>query len=111
MDISSLVATTAISSLISAIIGAVIGALVSKIRVVKKASNDAKESSRKMMEMQEQQLMMVCRLTIYDSHFSIDEKLEAYKIYSAHGWNHQTKTYMDSLVGMDVDEYLVRHPV
>ena len=111
MDLLPLIETTAISSMISALIGAIIGALVAKIRVVKKASNDAKESSRKMMEMQEQQLMMVCRLTIYDTHFSVDEKLEAYKIYSEHGWNHQTKTYMDSQVGMDVDEYLVRHPL
>ena len=111
MDIAALVATTAISSIISAVVGAIIGALVAKIRVVKKASNDAKESSQKMMKMQEESLLMVCRLAIYDSHFSIDEKLDAYQIYKANGGNHQTKTYMDSLVGMDVDEYLNRHPI
>jgi hypothetical protein len=41
----------------------------------------------------------------------VDEKLSAYKVYSSHGWNHQTKKYMDDLVGEDVDGYIERHGV
>lgn len=91
-----------ISSLVSAIVGALVGAVVSRIKTAK----DRDERSRTESE---QTLMLTCRMAIYDEHFSVDEKLEAYEIYSGHGWNHQTKTYMDGLVGGDVDEYLEKH--
>ena len=52
---------------------------------------------------------MTCRLAIYDEHFSVDEKLDAYTIYRNNGGNHQTKTYMDDLVGSDVDDYIEKH--
>jgi hypothetical protein len=59
--------------------------------------------------MQEFTLLTVCRLAIYDDHFSIDEKVDAYRTYRAHGGNHQTKKYMDNLLGEDADAYLARH--
>jgi len=48
-------------------------------------------------------------MAVYDEHFNIDEKVEAYGIYRDMGGNHQTKTYMDGLVGCDIDEYIERH--
>lgn len=57
------------------------------------------------------QAMTTYRIAIYDSHFSIDEKLEAYSKYKALGGNHKTKLYMDTLINEDVDEYLSRHPI
>ena len=91
--------TTIITALISSIVGALVGAIVSK---VKEASD--------MREMQRQNLTMTCRMAIYDEHFTIDEKLDAYVIYrdTCHG-NHTTKTYLDGLVGCDVDEYIDKH--
>jgi len=91
-----------ITSAISAIIGAVVGAVVAKLKT---ASKDAQESR----EMQRETLLMTCRMAVYDEHFSVDEKLEAYTIYRKLGGNHQTKKYMDELVGSDVDEYLEKH--
>ena len=53
--------------------------------------------------------IMVCRLAIYDEHFSTDEKVDAYRIYRAKGGNNRTKRYMDELLGEDADAYLERH--
>lgn len=94
---------TIISALLSAIVGALVGALVSKIKTTTKDAQD-------MREMQRQNLTMTCRMAIYDEHFSVDEKLDAYVIYrdTCHG-NHQTKRFMDTLVGCDVDEYIEKH--
>ena len=82
---------------------AIVGALVAK---VKTATKDAAD----MREMQLMNLKMTSRMAIYDEHFSVDEKLDAYVVYrdKCKG-NHQTKTYMDDLVGCDVDEYLTKH--
>lgn len=93
------IVTTIITAVISSSVGALVGAIVSKI----KAAAD-------MREMQRLTLMMTCRVAIYDEHFSVDEKLDAYVIYrdTCKG-NHQTKQYMDELVGCDVDEYLAKH--
>jgi len=92
-----------ITALISSIVGALVGALVSKIKTT---TQDAQE----MREMQRQNLTMTCRMAIYDDHFSVDEKLDAYVIYrdTCKG-NHQTKRYMDKLVGCDVDDYIEKH--
>ena len=57
------------------------------------------------------QAMTTYRIAIYDSHFSVDEKLEAYSKYKALGGNHKTKAYMDELIGEDVDGYLDKHPI
>ena len=101
--------TTAITALISSLIGALVGALVSKLKTAKNAVNDAKHERAELKSIMEKNIVMTCRMAIYDEHFSVDEKLDAYTIYREYGGNHNTKTYMDSLVGCDVDEYLERH--
>ena len=100
-----------ITALISSVIAAIVSAVVMKIKMVRKATDDAKRDSAELRELILQNTKMTCRLAIYDEHFSIDEKLSAYEIYRSHGWNHQTKKYMDDLVGCDVDEYLERHEI
>ena len=102
--------TAIVSALISSVVGAAVGATVSKIKTLKAADAKAAEDARAMMEMQRMNLMMTCRMAIYDEHFTTDEKLDAYVIYrdTCHG-NHQTKMHMDKLVGCDVDEYIVKH--
>ena len=101
--------TIVISSLISSTIGAIVAAIVSKIKLVRKASEDAKRGNKELMELMQQNILMTCRMAIYDEHFSVDEKLDAYTVYRDNGGNHQTKTYMDKLVSCDVDEYLEKH--
>lgn len=105
-----------ITALVSSVIGAIVSAVVMKIKMTAKAIDDAKTEREKgnaeLKELMLQETKMTCRMAIYDPHFSTDEKLEAYVIYrdKCHG-NHQTKRYMDKLVGCDVDEYLERHEV
>ena len=101
--------TIIVSSIISSTIGAIVAAIVSKIKLVRKASEDAKRGNKELMELMQQNILMTCRMAIYDEHFSVDEKLDAYAIYRDNGGNHQTKTYMDKLVSCDVDEYLEKH--
>lgn len=103
------IAATALTALISSVVGALVGALVSKIKTMRAADEQARQDADEMREMMRQNVLMTCRLTIYNDHFSVDEKLDAYKLYRAHGGNHQTKTYMDNLVGTDVDSYIERH--
>ena len=98
-----------VSSIISSTIGAIVAAIVSKIKLVRKASEDAKRGNKELMELMQQNILMTCRMAIYDEHFSVDEKLDTYAIYRDNGGNHQTKTYMDKLVSCDVDEYLEKH--
>jgi len=100
---------TFITAVISSVVGAAVGAIVSKFRTVKNASEEARVEASELKELIRQNTKMTCRLAIYDSHFSKDEKLEAYDIYRKNGWNHQTKQYMDKEMGCDVDEYLERH--
>lgn len=101
-----------ITALVSSVIAAIVSAVVMKIQVVRKAADDAKKNNEELKDLIIQNTKMTCRTTIYDSHFSTDEKLEAYVIYrdKCHG-NHQTKKYMDDLVGCDVDEYIERHGI
>lgn len=101
--------TMVASTLISSVVGAIVAAIVSKIKLVRKASEDAKRGNKELMELMQQNILMTCRMAIYDEHFSVDEKLDAYAIYRDNGGNHQTKTYMDKLVNCDVDEYLEKH--
>lgn len=102
-------AATALTALISSVVGALVGAVVAKVRLIRKATDDAKRESQEMREMQRLNLMMTCRMAVYDEHFSVDEKVEAYGIYRDMGGNHQTKTYMDGLVDCDIDDYIERH--
>ena len=106
---ATLAASSLISSAIAALIGAIVGALVSKLKTVRKASESAKAESEQLKGLMQQNILMTCRLAIYDEHFSVDEKLDAYTIYRNNGGNHQTKTYLDNLIGSDVDEYLEKH--
>lgn len=95
--------TTIITALISSVVGALVGSLVSKIKT-------STVEARGMREMQIMNLKMTCRMAIYDEHFTTDEKIDAYIVYrdKCHG-NHQTKKYMDELVGCDIDEYIEKH--
>ena len=95
-------ALTAFTALISSVVAAIVGALVSKLKTTTKEAAENREIQR-------QTLMMICRMAIYDEHFSVDEKLDAYEIYRDAGGNHQTKKYMDELVGSDVDDYIEKH--
>ena len=88
--------------LIQTLLSAVVGYLAATIKRMRADSEEGKE-------MQEFILLTVCRLAIYADHFSIDEKVDAYRTYRAHGGNHQTKKYMDELLGEDADAYLARH--
>ena len=107
---------TMVSSAISAVIAAVVAALVTKIKTVKAEGDKVREEQtaerNKSRELLKDIATMVCRMVIYSDKFSIDEKLDAYVIYrdTCHE-NHQTKTYMDEQVGMDVDEYIERHGI
>lgn len=102
-------AMTAFTALISSVVGALVGALVSKIKTVRKAADDARKSNDELKSIMQQNIVMTCRLAIYDEHFTVDEKLDAYEIYRDYGGNHQTKKYMDELVGSDVDIYIEKH--
>lgn len=95
-------ALTAFTALISSVVAAIVGALVSKLKTTTKEAAENREIQR-------QTLMMICRIAIYDEHFTVDEKLDAYEIYRDAGGNHQTKKYMDELVGSDVDDYIEKH--
>ena len=111
METLQVIVMTFITAAISSAVGAAVGAVVSKFRTVKKASEEARVEAAELKELIKQNTKMTCRLAIYDSHFSMDEKLEAYDIYRKNGWNHQTKKFMDDEMGCDVDEYLKVHKV
>ena len=101
--------TTSVTALISSLIGALVGAIVSKLKTAAAAVDDAKRERAELKEIMEQNIIMTCRMAIYDEHFTVDEKLDAYEIYRDYGGNHQTKKYMDELVGSDVDDYIEKH--
>lgn len=88
--------------LIPTVLSAAVGYLAATI---KRMRADAKEGK----EMQKFILLTVCRLAIYDDHFSVDEKLETYRVYRKHGGNHDAKRYMSELLGEDADAYLASH--
>lgn len=98
-----------VSALISSVVGAVVAAVVSKLKMLRSASEEAKREAAELKKLITQNTIMTCRLAIYNDKFSIDEKLDAYDLYSSLGQNHDTKTFMDGVVGCDVDEYLERH--
>ena len=92
-----LLATTALTALVSSLVGSLVGALVSKVKTVRIQAEEADAEAEELKAMIAQNTVLTCRMAIYDEHFSIDEKIEAYKIYR------------DELVGGDVDEYLEKH--
>lgn len=100
---------TITTALISSVTGAIVAAIVSKLKIANTATKNAKHEAAELKALMQQNILMTCRMAIYDDHFSVDEKLDAYKIYRSNGGNHQTKTYMDGVVGTDVDEYLEHH--
>jgi hypothetical protein len=101
--------TALITATVSSVISAIVASVVSKLRMVKKATEEAKQEAEELKELMMQNTKMTCRLAIYNDHFSLDEKIEAYDTYQKNGWNHKTKTYMDKQVGCDIDDYLDRH--
>ena len=88
--------------LIPTLLSAAVGYLAAAI---KRMRADAEEGK----EMQEFILLTVCRLAIYDDHFSVDEKVATYRMYRKYGGNHDAKKYMDNLLGEDADAYLATH--
>lgn len=88
--------------LVPTLLSAIAGYLAGKLRKVKADRDEDRD-------MAEFTLLTVCRLAIYSDRFSVDEKVEAYRTYRRHGGNHQTKKYMDELLGEDADAYLARH--
>ena len=106
---------TAMTALISSVVGAFVATVVSQLKQAGSNSNEEKAKAKKEADdlklMVTQNTLMTCRLVIYSDKFSVDEKLDAYVIYRDRGGNHQTKTYMDNLVGSDVDEYIEKHGV
>lgn len=97
-----------VSSVVTTLCGIVIGHLTTKIRNNAEQHKEQMKELQKQREQDEQIQLITLRMAIYDEHFDIDEKLEAYLLYRDRGGNHRTKTYMDEQVGMDVDEFLAR---
>lgn len=79
-----------------------LGGRLKKVKDFKRRMDEDRETLNELA-------LLVCRLCIYDEHFSIDEKVEAYRVYREKGGNHQTKKAMDRLLGEDADGYLARH--
>lgn len=100
-----------VSSVVTTICGLIIGRLSSRISGMNKARQEYAEQEAEYRKQAEKIDIITLRMAIYDEHFDLDEKLEAYVLYKAKHGNHRTKKYMDEQVGRDVDEYLARHPV
>lgn len=88
--------------LIPTLLSALCGYLAGILRKMKKDAAEGKE-------MQKFILLTVCRLAIYDDHFSVDEKVATYRAYRKYGGNHDAKKYMTNLLGEDADAYLATH--
>lgn len=95
-----------VSSVVTTLCGIIIGHLTTKIRNTADHHKEQMDELKRQREEDEQIQLITLRMAIYDDHFDIDEKLEAYVLYRDRGGNHRTKKYMDETVGMDVDEFL-----
>lgn len=95
--------------LVPTVLSGALGYVVGLLRKAKEERRRIEQERKADKDMAEKTLLMVCRLAIYDEHFSADEKVDAYRTYRDHGGNHQTKKYMDALLGEDADGYLARH--
>lgn len=93
-----LVMTQIVSYLVTALCAAIVGFVASKFA-----------GFRSEMKLIDDLVLMVCRLAIYNDKFSVDEKVDAYRIYRERGGNSKTKHYMDELLGEDADDYLAHH--
>lgn len=93
-----LITVQAVSYLVTAVCAGVIGFLLSKAKSVARIFKTVDDLT-----------LMVCRMSIYNDHFSIDEKVDAYRTYREYGGNSKTKHYMDDLLGEDADDYLAHH--
>lgn len=89
----------AVAYLVTAVCAAVLGFLASRVSALKETAAQIDDIT-----------IMVCRLVIYNDKFSLDEKVDAYRIYRSRGGNSRTKHYMDKLLGEDTDDYLAHHP-
>lgn len=69
--------------LVPTILAAVVGYLGGQLRKVKEYKRKMDEDRRTLDEL----TLMVCRMAIYDEHFSTDEKVDAYRIYREKGGN------------------------
>lgn len=95
--------------LVPTVLGGLLGYAIGLIKKLKAAKEHEDETLKDMQDTLDAIALMTCRLAIYDEHFSTDEKAEAYRLYRKKGGNHQTKKYMDNLLGEDADVYLARH--
>lgn len=96
-----------ILGILSALIVALITALCTRIAKLTHEQRQHDQAEKKMMDAM---AVMVFRMAVYDEHFALSEKLEAYVLYRSLGGNHKTKAYMDHVLGEDVDIYLEHHP-
>ena len=69
--------------LVPTILAAVAGYLGGQLRKVKEYKRKMDEDRRTLDEL----TLMVCRMAIYDEHFTVDEKVDAYRIYKGKGGN------------------------
>lgn len=105
-----------VPTVLSGLLGYAIG-LVRKLKTEHRAAADKAAADKraddewreKMRDDMDKLMLISCRMAIYDEHFTVDEKVDAYRIYSEHGGNHHTKKYMDELLGEDADAYLAKH--
>lgn len=95
-----------VSTVVTTVCGAVIGFLISRVKIATENHKSTAEILTEQSEALKRIELITYRMAIYDDHFDIDEKLEAYELYRNRGGNHRTKAYMDEKLGMDVDEFL-----
>lgn len=95
--------------LVPTVLSAAVGFLAGKLSKAKAERMEREKQAEDMSDTLDAVAVMVCRMAIYDEHFSIDEKVDAYALYRAKGGNHQTKKHMDELLGEDADAWLARH--
>ena len=97
------------SAILSVLSALVIASITTLARSLHRRADETIAYRRKREREERTRDMIMYRMAVYDEHFSVDEKLEAYVLYRTAGGNHKTKEYMDSLIGEDVDVYLEHH--
>lgn len=95
--------------LVPTVLSAIVGYLAGKLKSARSDREEREKQADGMRDTLDALTIMVCRLSIYDEHFTVDEKVDAYKLYRSKGGNHQTKKHMDELLGEDADAWLARH--
>lgn len=98
-----------VSSVVTTLCGTAIGILISRLKGAAAGHKETMEAMEAQRKRTEQIELITLRMAIYDDHFDLDEKLDAYILYAERGGNHRTKKYMDEKLGMDVDEYIEKH--